>query len=79
MIVKSLVTGKEYDPDKVLYINYPPQVQAYICNGGDIELLDIFYDRRKKKDIKYKLVYVFPRNEFMKNLYEKWKNRELEF
>lgn len=77
MDVKSKITGKEYDPEKVLYINFPPQVEAYMSNGGDSELLDVFYDTRK--NVKYKMVYVFPRNEAMKALYEAWKNRELEF
>lgn len=77
MMAKSKITGKEYDPNKVLYINYPPQIEAYMSNGGYEELIDVFYDRRKK--VKYKMVYVFPRNEKMKQLYEKWKNRELEF
>ena len=77
MNAESKITGKQYDPEQVLYINFPPQVEAYMSNGGDEELLDVFYDTRKK--VKYRMVYVFPKNEVMRNLYEAWKNRELEF
>ena len=77
MNAESKITGKKYDPEKVLYINFPPQVEAYMSNGGAEELLDVFYDTRKK--VKYRMVYVFPKNETMKKLYEAWKNRELEF
>lgn len=73
----SRITGKEYTPDEVLYINYAPQYTAYLANGAETEVIDVFYDTRKCS--KNKLVFVFPRNEKMKELYELWKQQKLDF
>lgn len=74
MITRSKITSKIYDSDKVWYIVNFQQATAYIANGADTRLLDILYSSRSGK-----LIYVFPKDEFMQLLYEKWARREIKW
>ena len=74
MITRSKVTSKIYDSDKVWYIVNFQQATAYIANGADTRLLDVLYSSRSGK-----LIYVFPKDDFMQLLYEKWTNREIKW
>ena len=74
MITRSKITSKIYDSDKVWYIVNFQQATAYIANGADTRLLDILYSTRSGK-----LIYVFPKDEFMQLLYEKWSKREIKW
>lgn len=65
----SHVTGKSYYPEDVCVILNVAQVAAYMDNGA--QLLDVFVGRDKK------LCFVFQKNAFTKNLFDKWVNHEL--
>lgn len=70
MIVTSRITGKVYDSDKVLYINFQPQWSFYFSQGCESEFLDLIYDSGKNH--KYPICMVFKRSARMKELYEMW-------
>lgn len=68
MFVQSCVTGKIYDPNKVVYILNTLQTYKYIENNA--ELLDV------KLGFDNKLCFVFDK-ENTYELYDKWCKREL--
>lgn len=72
MLVKSIITGKTYDPDKVWYLANIHQIDAYNCNGADSKILDVLYNSRKNK-----FIFVYPKDGFMEILYDKWCKHEL--
>lgn len=65
----SQLTGKSYIPEDTCIILNPIQVAAYMDNGA--RLLDIYVGRERK------LCFVFPKNDFTKQLFDKWVNHEL--
>ena len=65
----SIVTGKTYNPEDASIILNVAQVAAYLDNGAP--LLDIFVGRDRK------LCFVFPKNQQMKALFDKWVKHEL--
>lgn len=66
---ESKLTGKTYYPENSTIILNVVQVVAYLENGA--ELLDIYVGKGKK------LCFVFPRDEFTKELFNKWVKHEL--
>ena len=66
---ESKLTGKVYYPENSTIILNVVQVVAYLENGA--ELLDIYVGKGKK------LCFVFPRDEFTKELFNKWVKHEL--
>jgi hypothetical protein len=76
MIVHSTLLNKYYDPDSnnVVYVANPLQAARFLNNGGAEDLVDILYSGTKRPDT---LVFVFQKTPFIKELYKKWKNHEL--
>ena len=66
---------KSYDPSNssVLYISNMQQVYKYLNAGAEQYLVDILYTDTKKDC----LVFVFKKNQFMAELYERWQSHEL--
>lgn len=71
--VKSKVTGKSYEPSKVVRILNVAQTAAYLNNGA--ELLDVYPSINYTSE-KPLLVFVFDR-EKSSGLYDLWCKREL--
>ena len=67
MVTKSLITGKVYDPDKVWYVMNNKQIEFYNAHGAESVVLDVIYNSRKGK-----FIFVYPKDEFMRMLYEQW-------
>jgi len=67
---KSFITGKVYDPDNVWYVANGEQVNYYNSNGAESEVLDVLYNSKHKK-----FLFVYPKNDYMKLLYEKWRDQ----
>lgn len=65
----SNVTGKSYVPEDSCIILNVTQVAAYLDNGAP--LLDIYVGRDRK------LCFVFPKNDYTKQLFDKWVRHEL--
>lgn len=76
MLVKSKVTGKEYNPEHVWYISNMQQVSAYFANGGVDHILDVIQNPNKTRN---KMVFVYDKNEFTTDLYDRWCKYELEY
>ena len=70
-MVKSNITYKTYDPSQAVYISNMKQAYLYLRNGA--HLLDILYESTKSD----MLVFVFERNDILRELYEKWNKRVL--
>ena len=75
MLIQSKITGKKYNPEHVWYISNMQQVSAQFANGGDIYLLDVIYNSSKNRN---KMVFVYEKNDFMIDLYDRWCKYELE-
>lgn len=69
MRLTSKVTGESYYPEESCIILNVVQVVAYLEHGA--KLLDIYVGRGKK------LCFVFPKDDFTKELFEKWVKHEL--
>ena len=65
----SSITGKSYMPENTYVILNVAQVAAYLDNGAP--LLDIYVGRNRK------LCFVFPKDELVKDLFDKWVKHEL--
>lgn len=72
MTTRSVITGKIYDSANVWYVANIHQIDAYNSNGAEDQVLDILYNGRLNK-----FIFVYPKNEFMNLLYDKWCKREL--
>lgn len=75
---RSNITGKYYDPEQVWYSQNFAMFEAFFANGGDGELIDIYYDPNREKN---KIVFVWPRkqdNEIIADLSDKWNDYKLE-
>lgn len=72
-IAKSnIIPGVQYQTDSVAYITNMKQSYLYLRNGAN--LLDILYFNTKADS----LVFVFEKNDDLRELYKKWNNHELE-
>ncbi len=72
-IAKSnIIPDIQYQTDSVAYIANMKQAYLYLRNGA--RLLDILYFDTKADA----LVFVFEKNENLRELYKKWNNHELE-
>lgn len=72
MKTRSIITGKVYDSDNVWYVANIEQIDAYNSNGAESRVLDVLYNGRKNK-----FIFVYPKDEFMKRLYDLWCKHEL--
>lgn len=74
-MVKSTITGKEYNPDNssVIYVVNVVQAYKYLQNGASEDLVDILYTNTKNDC----LVFVFRKSQSIKKLYELWNKHEL--
>lgn len=70
-MVKSNITHKTYDQGQASYISNMRQAYLYLRNGAN--LLDILYESTKSD----MLVFVFERNDNLRQLYEMWNRHEL--
>lgn len=74
-MVKSKVTGKEYDPTQAVYITNPVQTYQYLKNIGPEYFLDILWDSERKPDA---LVYVWMKCDETKKCKLLWDQHLLE-
>lgn len=78
MMAYSKLLNKWYDSDNknVLYISNTCQVYKYLNADEEVSncLLDILYTGTRKDC----LVFVFKKTPLMQELYQKWKNHELD-
>ena len=73
-MVKSKITGREYNEDGCIYISNMLQAQRYLSFLGPEYLLDILYSGTYRKD---SLVFVFQRCAETRRAKELWDNHEL--
>ena len=73
-VVKSMITGKEYDESNCVYITNVLQAQKYMSFLGPEYLLDILYTGTYRKD---SLVFVFKRCLETRKAKELWDAHEL--
>lgn len=73
-MVKSMITGREYDESNCVYITNVLQAQKYMSFLGPQYLLDILYTGTYRKD---SLVFVFERCAETRKAKELWDAHEL--
>ena len=73
-MVKSLITGREYDETNCIYITNMIQCQKYLSYLGPEYLLDILYTGTKRKD---SLVFVFKKCNETRIAKELWNDHKL--
>ena len=73
-MIKSPITGKEYDEANCIYIPNMLQSQKYLSLLGPEYLLDILYTGTKKRD---SLVFVFKKCPETKRAKELWDSHQL--
>ncbi|MCD8377889.1 MAG: hypothetical protein LUB59_03780 [Candidatus Gastranaerophilales bacterium] len=73
-MVKSVITGKEYDPSRAIYITSPVQAQKYLARLGTEFFLDMLYTGTKRPD---SLVFVFERCPETRDAKALWDKHEL--
>ena len=73
-MIKSLITGREYEESNCIYITNMLQAQRYLSYLGPEYLLDILYTGTYRKD---SLVFVFQRCPETRKAKELWDNHEL--
>lgn len=73
-MVKSMITGKEYEESNCIYISNMLQCQKYLSYLGPEYLLDILYTGTKRKD---SLVFVFKKCSETKEAKELWDDHKL--
>lgn len=72
----STLLKKYYDDDEQLvYVTNFVQCSKFLNNGGVEDLCDILYSGTKRPDT---IVFVFRKSPLIKELYNKWKNHELD-
>lgn len=71
---KSLITGREYDENKCIYVTNMLQAQKYLAYLGPEYFLDILYTGTYKKD---SLVFVFKKCQETRKAKELWDNHVL--
>jgi hypothetical protein len=73
-MVKSMITGREYDESSAIYVSNMLQAQRYLSHLGPEYLLDILYTGTYRKDT---LVFVFEKCPETRKAKELWDNHEL--
>ena len=73
-LVKSRITGKEYNETDCVYVSNMLQCQKYLSFLGPEYLLDILYTGTYRKD---SLVFVFKKCPETRKAKELWDNHEL--
>ena len=73
-MIKSLITGREYDEKSCIYVSNMLQAQRYLSHLGPKYLLDILYTGTYRKD---SIVFVFERCAETRRAKELWDNHEL--
>ena len=73
-MIKSLITGREYDEKGCIYVANMLQAQRYLSYLGPKYLLDILYTGTYRKD---SIVFVFERCAETRKAKELWDNHEL--
>ena len=73
-MIKSLITGREYDEKGCIYVTNMLQAQRYLSYLGPKYLLDILYTGTYRKD---SIVFVFERCPETRKAKELWDNHEL--
>ena len=73
-LVKSRITGKEYNETDCVYVSNMLQCQKYLSFLGPEYLLDILYTGTYRKD---SLVFVFKKCPETRRAKELWDNHEL--
>lgn len=71
MVKSGIIPNLEYEQAGALYITNPKQAMLYLRNGAKI--LDILYCDTKNNT----LVFVFEKNQLIKELYSLWNKHEL--
>ena len=74
VLVKSIITGKEYNETDCIYIANILQCQKYLSFLGAEYLLDILYTGTRRND---SLVFVFKKCPETRKAKELWDNHEL--
>ena len=73
-LVKSPITGKEYDETNCIYVSNMLQSQRYLSLLGPDYLLDILYTGTHRRD---SLVFVFKKCQETRTAKELWDKHEL--
>lgn len=73
-MVKSMITGREYNEQDAVYVTNMLQAQRYLSYLGPEYLLDILYTGTYRKDT---LVFVFKKCAETRKAKELWDNHEL--
>jgi hypothetical protein len=73
MIITSTITGKQYDPEEVVYLANMIQSFKYLNTIGPEYLMDILYCNTKNNC----LVFVFKKCQETAECYRRWQNHEL--
>ena len=73
-MVKSMITGREYNEQDAVYVTNMLQAQRYLSHLGPEYLLDILYTGTHRKDT---LVFVFKKCQETRKAKELWDNHEL--
>lgn len=76
MTTYSKLLNRYYDSDNVAYLTNLCQVYKYLNASEEVasDLVDILYSGTRKDC----LVFVFNKSPLIKELYEKWKNHDLD-
>lgn len=74
-MIKSKITGKEYDPAQAVYVTNPVQTYLYLKNIGPDFFYDILWDSDKRPD---SLVYVWKKCDETRQCKLLWDNHLLE-
>ena len=73
-MIKSMITGKEYEETNCIYVSNMLQAQRYLAFLGPEYLYDILYSGTYRKD---SLVFVFAKCPETRKAKELWDNHEL--
>jgi hypothetical protein len=73
-LIKSMITGREYNENSCVYVTNMLQAQKYLTHLGPEYLLDILYTGTYRKD---SLVFVFKKCQETRKAKELWDNHEL--
>ena len=73
-MVKSMITGREYNESDCIYVSNMLQCQRYLSYLGPEYLLDILYTGTYRKDA---LVFVFKKCSETRKAKELWDKHEL--
>ena len=72
----SKVTNRDYDVQNVVFIGNIIQAGSYINAGAGDCLVDVLYDKSKPKN---KLIFVFEKNDRIRELLKLWNDYKLDY